>query len=246
MIRRIEWPLFLLALAIALVIKFAVHEREQISERIVEAQVIYSPPAADFVSYELVDKVRIGVRGKSSDISRLSSFAVEVGASIPAGRTGATEIVLEEKDVRFNIKADFEVFSIDPKKITIQVERQLTVEVPIAVRFFGEPAAGAEHGEPFVNPPRARLRGPASRVARIDELDVLVGLDGHARSFEETVGLASPDPVVQVVEPGSVRVAVPMAEPELSIRFDSLPAAPGPSARDKNRQNLEQQERRDP
>ena len=237
MIRRIEWPLFLFALAIAVAIKFTVHEREQISERIVEAQVIYSPPARDYVSYELVDKVRIGVRGKSSDISRLSSFAVEVGATIPSGRTGPTEIVLEEKDVRFNIKADFEVFSIDPKKITIQVEKVVTVEVPIAVRFFGEPAAGTRHGEPYVNPPRARLRGPASRVARIDELDVLISLDGHAVSFEETVSLSSPDPVVQVIEPGDVRVAVPMAEPELSIRFDTLPEAPGKNAQDKSRQN---------
>lgn len=229
MIRRTEWPLFLLALAIAVGIKFAVHDREQISERIVEAQVIYSPPAPNYVSYELVDKVRIGVRGKSNDISRLSSFAVEVGATIPSGRIGPTEIVLEEKDVRFNIKADFAIFSIDPKKITIKVEPLVSVDVPIAVRFFGEPAAGAQHGEPFVNPPRARLRGPASRVARIDELDVLVGLNGHARSFSETVSLSSPDPVVQVVEPGTVQVAVPMAEPELSIRYDTLPAAPNPA-----------------
>ena len=237
MIRRIEWPLFLLALAIAVMIKLAVHEREQISERIVEAQVIYSPPAPEFVSYDLVDKVRIGVRGKSNDISRLTSFAVEVSAVIPPGRTGLTEIVLEEKDVRFNIKADFDVFSIDPNKIKIQVERLVTVDVPIAVRFFGEPAAGARHGEAFVNPPRVRLRGPASRVARIDELDLLVGLDGHARSFEEKLSLSSPDPVVQVVEPSLVKVAVPMTEPELSIRFDKLPDPPGQNARDRSRQN---------
>lgn len=237
MIRRIEWPLFLLALAIAVMIKLAVHEREQISERIVEAQVIYSPPAPEFVSYDLVDKVRIGVRGKSNDISRLTSFAVEVSAVIPPGRTGLTEIVLEEKDVRFNIKADFDVFSIDPNRIKIQVERLVTVDVPIAVRFFGEPAAGAQHGEAFVNPPRVRLRGPASRVARIDQLDLLVGLDGHARSFEETLSLSSPDPVVQVVEPSVVQVAVPMTEPELSIRFDQLPEPPGPNARERGRQN---------
>lgn len=227
MMRRTEWPLFLLALAIAIGIKFAVHEREQISERIVEAQVIYSPPAPSFVSYDLVDKVRVGVRGKSNDISRLTSFAVEIGATIPNGRTGPVEVVLEEKDIRFNIKADFEVFSIDPKKITIKVEPLVTVDVPVRVRFFGEPSAGAQHGEPVVSPPRARLRGPASRVARIDELDVLVGLNGHARSFGETLSLSSPDPVVQVVEPGVVEVAVPMVEPELSIRYDTLPSAPG-------------------
>ncbi len=237
MIHRIEWPLFLLALATALAIKFAVHEREQISERIVEAQVIYSPPAPDFVSYELVDKVRIGVRGKSNDISRLSSFAVDIGATIPTGRTGATEIVLEEKDVRFNFKADFEIFSIDPKRITIQVERLVTVDVPITVRFFGEPAAGARHGDPFVIPPRARLRGPASRVARIDELDVLVSLDGHARSFDEKLGLSSPDPVVQVVGLSEVKVTVPMVEPELSIRFDTLPAAPDSKPGEKAKQD---------
>lgn len=227
MIRQVEWPLFLLALAVAVGIKFAVHEREQISERIVEAQVIYSPPAPEYVSYDLVDKVRVGVRGKSSEISRLTSFAVEVGANVPSGRNGPTEIALEEKDVRFNIKGDFEVLSIDPKKIQIQVERVVSVTVPIAVRFFGEPAAGARQGQANAYPPRVRLRGPASRVAHIDQLDLLVGLDGHARTFEETLSISSPDPVVQVIEPSAVLVRVQMIEPELSISFDTLPEPPG-------------------
>lgn len=222
-----EWGLFLLALTIAAMIKLVVHDREKLSERIVEAQVIYSPPARDLVSYELVDKVRIGVRGTSNDVSRLLPFAVEVVAQIPAGRTGATEIVLENDDVRFAAKGDFEIFSIEPNRFTIQVERQVVEEVPIRVKFSGEPAAGARPAEPFVDPPKAVIRGPESRVARTRELVVPIDLGGHARSFNEVVGIFSPDPVLQVVEPNLVRVSVPMEEPRLSVTYEDLPAAPG-------------------
>lgn len=227
MMRHIEWPLFLLALAIALLIKFGVHDREQLSERIVEAQVIYSPPARDMVSYDLVEKVRVGVRGKSNDVSRLLPFAVEVVAEIPAGRPGATEIVLENSAVRFGVKGDFEVFSIEPSHFTIQVERQVVAEVPIRVRFIGEPAAGALLlGEPFLGPPQAIVRGPESRVAKVRELFVAVDLEAHASSFEAVVGLSSPDSVVQVLEPSVVRVGVPLEEPRLSTEPRDIPAAP--------------------
>lgn len=221
-LRGIDLRLLALALGIALALKFAVHETEQLTERVVEAQVNYTPPGPDLVSYNLVDKVRVTVRGKSSDMSRLQQFNVEVLAGLPNPKPGPTTIALDEDDVRFNAPGDFEVLSIDPNRFTIQVERRVRNVVPVRVELTGEPAAGASVGTPVPRPAQTQISGPESKVAMITHLVAEVSLDGHARTFTEELTLRSPDPLVQVVQPNIVRVEVPMQEPELSIRIDDL------------------------
>lgn len=239
-LRNVDLRLMALALVIALSLKFAVHETEQLTERVVEAQVNYSPPGPDLVSYNLVDKVRVTVRGKASDMSRLSQFNVEVTASMPNPKPGLTSIALDDSDVRFNAPGDYEVMSIDPNRFSIQVERRTRNVVPVRVVLTGEPAAGASAGQPTARPGQAQISGPESKVAAISHLVVEVSLDGHARSFSEDVTARSPDPLVQVLQPNIVNVEVPMKEPELSIRINDIdtqkkpgnagPGSAGPSS----------------
>ena len=217
--------LFLFAVAIALLIKYGVHEEQQISERIVDAQVTYSRPGENLISYQLVKEVKLNVRGPAADMSRLSPFNVEVLAKVPAGRPGAREVVLGPRDVRFNTAGDFEVLSIDPNRFSIQVEERKQTLLPVRVRFTDEPAAGARHKEPTVRPARVQVAGPISKVEAIDVLEVAVSLEGHATTFEELVPVTSPDPLVQVIQPTLVTVRVPMEEPELTIRIDELTEA---------------------
>ena len=211
--------LFFLSLICAFVIKFAVHEQKQLSERVVEAQVSYGQAAEGMISYELQESVKVSVRGPSSDISRLAPFTVEVLARIPKGRPGPREIVLETEDVRFNVPGDFETLSLEPNRFTIQVEERLQKTLPIRVVFSGEPAAGSRQSQPVARPSEALVAGPRSKVERLVEVTATVNLDGHARSFEESVPVASSDPLVKVVRPTIVTVSVPMEEPELSINF---------------------------
>lgn len=219
-LRGIDLRLMALALVIAMSLKFAVHETEQLTERVVEAQVTYTPPGPDLVSYNLVDKVRVTVRGKASDMSRLSQFSVEVLAGLPNAKPGPTNIALDDEDVRFNSPGKFEVLSIDPNRFTIQVERRVRNVVPVRVELTGEPAAGASVGTPTPRPAQAQITGPESKVSTITHLIVEISLDGHARTFTEEVTVRSPDPLVQVVQPNIVRVEVPMQEPELSINIE--------------------------
>jgi YbbR domain-containing protein len=88
--------------------------------------------------------------------------------------------------------------------------------MPVIVKLTGEPAAGARHGDPVVRPAWVELSGPESQVRRVTRLEVEVSLDGHARTFEDSVQLAPPDTRLRV-QPGRVLVNVPMQEPELSV-----------------------------
>ncbi|MEM6797088.1 MAG: CdaR family protein, partial [Acidobacteriota bacterium] len=228
MLSRLDLPLLVLALVIAVAIKFAVHEKEQLFDRVVDAQVTYTPPGPDSVSYNLVEKVRVVVRGPDREISLLSPLTVGVVASVPEGRPGPRDIILEAGDVRFSVPGDFEVVSIDPNRFSIEVEPRLEKSLPVRVVLTGEPAAGSRHLGPIVRPARALVSGPVSHVERLADVVATVSLDGHARSFEDVVSLATADPLVQVVQPTLVTVEVPMEEPELTISFD--PPADNPPA----------------
>ncbi len=217
---RVHIPIFLLAFVIALAVKFTVHEAEQDSERVVEAQVTYNSPGDDVVFYDLVDKVKVGLRGKQSEIGELNVLTVQVVVDVPKGQSGPVDINLTSANVR--TQEDFDVISLVPNRFPIRVEPRGHATVRITARLMGEPAAGAHPLEPIVRPAAARVSGPESRVRQVLELTAPVLLDGHARTFTETVLVVSPDPLVQVVEPAFVEVEVPMEEPELSISFDNL------------------------
>lgn len=214
---RVHWPILILAFTIAILIKMAVLEEQQIGERVVEAQVTYKhPPGRALVSYDKVESVRVGVRGKGSDLVQLSVFTMEVEVDIPSGQLGSIAMTLTPGNVVFRTVGDFEVTSIEPNTFTIRVEERQTATVPVKAALAGEPAAGARSGEPVVRPAWVAISGPGSLVRQIGHLSAPVSLDGHARTFEESVAITPPDPLIQV-EPARVLVKVPMEEPELSI-----------------------------
>ena len=46
------------------------------------------------------------------------------------------------------------------------------------------------------------MTGPEPMLARIDSLSTRpISLDGHALTFEETVEVVPPDPLIQIVQP---------------------------------------------
>ena len=117
---RVQMPIFVMALVIAVAVKFTVHEAEQLSERVVDAQVTYNSPGDHLISYNLVDKVKVGLRGKQSEIAQLTVFNVEVVVDIPEDRDGPIDINLTPENVR--TPADFEIISLVPNRFSIQVE----------------------------------------------------------------------------------------------------------------------------
>ena len=173
------------------------------------------------VSYDQVETVRVTVRGKSDEIAQLSVLTVDVVVELPS-ESGPAEITLGPDDIRFRAAGDFEVTGIDPNRFTVQVEPRLTATVPVMVSLVGEPAAGARHGDPVVRPAWVEVSGPESEVRKVSRLPVEISLDGHARTFEDSVSIAPPDPRLRV-QPGRVLVNVPMQEPELSIDLQNEP-----------------------
>jgi YbbR domain-containing protein len=217
---RVHLPLFFLSLLIAIGIKVAVPDDNQQRERNFDAKVTY------VLSDELsvlgrVGEVKIRLRGKSDDMAVLSPFAVEMEVTLDADNLGIINYPLEPSGVR--MPGDFEVISIEPNQLILEVERQIHRKLEIRADLLGEPAAGSKVAGSRVEPREAEVKGPKSRVEILDFLRTTpIHLDGHAISFQVSAPLLSPDPVVQIVEPSRVKVSVTMREPELSKTFEGM------------------------
>jgi YbbR domain-containing protein len=204
------WGLRLLALGLAIGIWFSasVEDRLVSSERQVEASVSYNRPRG-FIILDPVQSVNVRLIGSKRAIRELNPYMVNVQVDLQQRQEGTVTIDLSEEDVL--VPQGLEVVSIEPDTIRVDLERETTLRVPVIPQLIGRPAEGAALEEPEVFPNQVLVSGPESRVERIEALTTRpISLNGRSATFEETVGVVSPDPLIQIVQPATVSVRVPM------------------------------------
>jgi YbbR domain-containing protein len=209
------WGLRLLALGIAVGIWFnaSVEDRLVSSEKVVEAAITYNRPNG-FALINPVQNVNVRVRGSKRAIRRLSPYMANVSVDLGQRQTGLATIGLTGDNVL--LPDGLEVVSIEPNTIRVDLEKEVSVRLPVVAKLTGRPAAGATVGTPEVLPNQIFVIGPEPMLARIDALSTRpVSLDGHDSTFEEKdVTIVLPDPLIQIIPPPStVTVTVPIQPP---------------------------------
>ncbi len=210
-----NWGLRLLALGIAIGIWFnaSVEDRLVASERVVEASVSYNRPRG-FVVINPLPTINVRLGGSKKAVRQLSPSMVYVQVELTQRQEGSATITLGPDNV--TAPDGLEVVSLEPAQIRVDLEREVTERVPVFAKLTGEPAAGSTVQEPEVFPNQVLVTGPASMLAKLDALATRpINLDSHALTFEETVQVVTPDPLIQVVQPSKVTVRVPMQPPVL-------------------------------
>jgi YbbR domain-containing protein len=209
------WWIRVLSLAIAVALWFFLSwdKRERQSERVVEASVTYDT-AADMVVMNPVRQIDVRVRGGSRRVRTLNPFLVNVLVELPQTEPGQVPVPLVPEQVF--VPEGVEVVSLDPNALDLTLDREVTKRLPVLVDLVGEPAAGATVGEPVIAPLEVAVRGPQSRIGAVSVLKTRpINLNGHAQTFEEMASVLPPDPLASV-DPGLVRVRIPMQPPQLS------------------------------
>lgn len=202
-----------LAIAVALWFFLSWDKRERQSERVVEASVTYDT-ANDMVVMDPVRQIDVRVRGGSRRVRTLNPFLVNVLVELPQTEAGPVDVALVPEQVY--VPEGVEVVSLDPNTLNLTLDEEITKRLPVLVDLIGEPAAGATVGEPAVSPAEVAVRAPRSRIEAVSVLRTRpVSLNGHAQTFEEMASVLPPDPLASV-DPGLVRVRVPMEPPQLS------------------------------
>lgn len=210
------WGLRLLSLAIAIALwlAIAVDDREARGQRAVTASVTYNSPE-ELVLLDPIQEIQVILSGPESQISTLDPRQVTVRVDLSGVNPGTHTLSLGSGDV--SLPANLRVESITPNQVRVEIDRRESKQLRVVPIFTGEPAAGATLGQVAVIPAEVVVEGPASRLADLDSVETVpISLDGHALSFEETVAVSSPDPLVQVQQPTRVRVRIPLrlSQPE--------------------------------
>ncbi|MEO6195615.1 MAG: CdaR family protein [Thermoanaerobaculia bacterium] len=209
------WGLRLLALGIAIGIWFnaSVEDRLVFSEKVVEASVTYNSPRGFIIASPGPQSVNVRLKGSKKAIRQLNPYAVNVQVNLSQRQIGLANISLATKDV-YDVPDGLEAISIEPNTVRVDLEREVSLRVPVVPKFVGKPAAGSALGEPEVSPNQVLVTGPEPMLTRLDSLSTRpINLDGHALTFEEKVEVVSPNPLIQIAPPGSVTVAVPITPP---------------------------------
>lgn len=220
--RARTWALRLLALGISIGIWFnaSVEDRLVPSERVVEASVSFNRPRG-FMVIDPVGTVSVRLIGNKRAIRQLSPYEVSVSVDLSPRQEGSATIKLGRENVL--APSGLEVVSIEPSTIQVDLEREITQRVPVAPEIIGKPAAGAIVGEVEVSPNQVLVSGPASKLERIGALATEpVNLEGRTSTFEVSVPVLSPDPLIQIVEP-RVTIRIPIQPPPADEAAEDKP-----------------------
>jgi hypothetical protein len=162
-----------------------------------------------------IQRVRVRLRGRTSQIRALNPLAIDVLVAIPEAHKGMVDVRLGPENVV--VPGGIVVESIEPNQLQLRLDRELTRTLPVKVKLMGEPAAGAQVQKVEVSPSTAQVSGPESLVSSLQWITTAnVNLNGHALDFEETAAVLAPDPLVKVLQPLVVTVRVPMQPPGLT------------------------------
>lgn len=210
------WGLRLLALGLAIGIwsNASLEDRLVSSERQVEASVSYNRPRG-FIIMNQVQDVNVRLIGSNRAIRELNPSLVTVQVDLPQRQEGAVTVNLSKENVL--VPQGLEVVSIEPNTIRVDLEREVTQRVPVIPQLVGQPAEGATVEEPEVFPNQVLVSGPASMVRDLESLSTReVRLDGRTTTFEETVTVVTTNPLIQIVQPTTVSVRVPITPPQVA------------------------------
>lgn len=208
------WGLRLLALGIAIGIWFnvSVEDRLVFSEKVVEASVTYSSPRGFIIASPGLQSVNVRLKGSKKAIRQLNPYEVNVQVDLSQRQIGLANITLATKDVQ--VPDGMEAISIEPNTVRVDLEREVSLRVPVLPEFVGKPVAGSTLGEPEVSPNQVLVTGPEPMLTRLDSLSTRpISLEGHAQTFDERVEVVSPSQLIQIAPAGMVTVRVPITPP---------------------------------
>lgn len=211
--RARTWLLRLLALGIAIGIWFSasVEDRLVSSEKVVEVGITYNRPRG-FMIINPAQNVQVRLLGSKKAIRQLSPYMVDVQVVLSQRQEGSAIVNLSRENVQ--APDGLEVVSIEPNTIRVDLEREVTQRVTVVPKLAGKLAPGSVMEEPEVFPNQVLVTGPKSMLSRVESLTTdPIDLSGRTATFEETVAVVPPDPLIQIVQPARVTVSIPIKPP---------------------------------
>ncbi|MGQ9496643.1 MAG: CdaR family protein [Thermoanaerobaculaceae bacterium] len=203
-----SWGLAFLALALSFGLWYsrALERRMPVAEREVEASLtLLNVPPELVITSDVPRTVLVRLRGP---LERLQA-AEKLGAvvNLKQAREGESLYPVDRKLV--NLPPSVEVVGLSPFEVPLRLEKLAVRHVPVRPTVVGTVAEGFVVIRTTVEPPLVTIRGPSQQVRVLPSLSTdPVVVEGARAGFSVVVGVRSPSPLMQVVEPLAVWVRV--------------------------------------
>ncbi len=203
-----NFGLKLLSLALATGIWFLISPQEQPAEVALRAPVVFAhvPPHLE-ISSESIPEAQIRVRGPERVIRQLQPSEVHAEIDLSDAKSGERTFDLTSGQVRH--PSDVTVVQVLPSQLHLAFDTRLTRDVEIHPRVTGIFADGEQIVKVEADPSRITITGPRHHVERIDAATTdPIDATGTRGSAVFTTNVYVSDPLVQIIQTGSVRVTV--------------------------------------
>jgi YbbR domain-containing protein len=122
------------------------------------------------------------------------------------------------------IPDDVELLRVNPSRVVLTLERSITKEVPVQVKFEGNLPKGLMINQVIVRPPAVSISGTATRISRINHVTAeAINLSARSGSFVTSANVIDESATVRIDRLEPVEVTVEIAEERRNVRVPDIP-----------------------
>jgi len=186
----------------------ALDRRERISERQLDtALTLVNVPVEMVITSEVPRFLSLRVRGPLSRLRSLDQAQTGVVIDLRGATEGDRDFAVETRNVI--VPAGVVVLAVSPSQVPMRLERMGRRRVPVKPRISGEPAVGMAIGTVESEPQTVMVSGPRLQLERLQTVPTdPIGVDGADAPLDALVAVRAPQPLMRIVEPLAVHVAV--------------------------------------
>jgi YbbR domain-containing protein len=202
-----NFGLKVLSLLLATGLWFLISPDEQPAEIEVHAPIVFRDVPSNLeISSENIPEAQIRVRGPERLIRSVQARDVHAEIEVADAKAGERTFDLQTQ-VRH--PRDLVVVQVVPSQLHIAFDSRLTRDVEIHPRVTGNFAQGEQLVKVDADPARITITGPRRHIEKVDAATTdPIDATGTLGSAVFTTNVFVPDPLVQVVQPTSIRVTV--------------------------------------
>jgi YbbR domain-containing protein len=197
-----DWNLKLLALAITLGLWFAVTgQRTPVTRRFRGVQLNFQLPDNMEISNDSLAEIDLTLTGEGRDLDLINARDLTATIDITDRRSGERVVQLTPGRLKMDLPNSVRLERIEPGAIQLRLEPTLERELEVEAKLEGKLPDGYGLQKVTVNPPKIRVRGPASHVNALTKASTeTISLDGRKESFNaQQIDIDIPDQKVVVL-----------------------------------------------
>ncbi len=200
----------LLSLCLAALL-WAVVLGEQKIEVTVNVPLHLAVPPKLFLVNDPADTLEVRLRGPKTLVTSVTPREIVLGDLPITLVEGENTIPIREEWIR--VPRGIQVVDASPRRVRVVLERAVEREVEVSPRVEGRPPDGYAVRQVTASPPRVRMVGPASELARITRVRTLpISVAGQTASFSARALLEPVGRQVRVEETVTIIVQVDIEE----------------------------------